>query len=118
MRAHVPPLSMRRLFAIIVAVVVLFTPGLTHAGAAMATVPRHEMQMMQGGHCESPPSHDGKVGKSGGMSCCIATSLAVAMHVPEPVEEFAEHAVPPSSRFPALHRPHLDELPTPPPRSV
>lgn len=118
MRAHVLPLNMPKLLAIFIAVAVLFSPALTHAGAAMAAVPGHDMQMMQGGHCDTPPSHDGKVDKSAGMSCCIATSLAVAMRVPEPVEEIAERAAPPKSRLPALHRPHFGELATPPPRSI
>ena len=109
---------MRRLLAIVIAVAVLFSPALTHAGAAMAAVPGHDMQMMQGGHCDAPPSHDGKAGKSAGMGCCIATSLAVAMRVPEPLEEIAECAVSPSSNLAALHRPYLGELATPPPRSV
>lgn len=50
-------MSIRTLFAMLVAVAVLFAPALTRAGEAFAAVPDHHMQTMESGHCKSMPSH-------------------------------------------------------------
>ena len=83
MSAYAPPVSIRKLFAMLVAVAVLFGPALTGMSAAFAAVPDHHMQMMSTGHCKAmtagensdqSPVKDPKAGKP----CCMAMCLAVA----------------------------------------
>ena len=112
------PSSIRRLLAIITALALLFAPSFSHAGATMAAIPDHDMQMMQGGHCTALPSNNDRQGKNAAMSCCIATYLAVAPSFVEPSAQRPVRAAQPSFRLAALHRPHLGELPTPPPRAA
>lgn len=84
MSAYAPPVSIRKLFAMLVAVAVLFAPAVTGMSAAFAAVPDHHMQMMSTGHCKSmaaaensdqPSGEDSKAGKP----CCMAMCLAVAV---------------------------------------
>lgn len=114
-------MSIQRLFAILVAVAVLFAPALTRAGEAFAAVPDHHAQMMQSGHCKTAPSHSGDGDKSSdhdkaGMNCCISMCMAVAVTPPAPAAAMAMHAA--SSTFPVTHQYHgcIAEIATPPPR--
>jgi hypothetical protein len=75
MIAYVRPVSMTKLFTILLALATLFAPGV--AGAAMAASPHHDMQMMEAGHCQTPPSSGDH--KMDGKSCCIAMCMAVAV---------------------------------------
>src|SRR5213080_911674 len=83
MSAYVRLVSIRRLFAFVLALSVLFAPGV--AGAAMAASPHHDMAMMEAGHCQSPPSNSGDH-KMGGKSCCIAMCMAIAVAPSTPAE--------------------------------
>lgn len=83
MSAYAPPVSIRKLFAMLLAVAVLFAPAVTGMSAALAAVPDHHMQMMSTGHCkatpsgknsDSSPAKDSKAAKP----CCMAMCLAVA----------------------------------------
>lgn len=114
MYALVPALSIRRLFAILAALAVLFAPALTSAAAASAAVPDHQMQMMDTGHCKSMPasSHD----KGDGHSCCISMFVGLTAAPSAPLAEVEPVASPPVSFIPTLHRPYLGEIATPPPR--
>ena len=51
----------------------------------MAAAPHHDMQMMEAGHCQTPPSHSGDH-KMGGKNCCIAMCMAVAVAPSMPAE--------------------------------
>ena len=53
MSAYVPSVSIRKLFAMLVAVAVMFVPAVTGMSAALAAVPDHHMQMMSTGHCKA-----------------------------------------------------------------
>lgn len=107
-------MSIRKLFALLVALAVLFAPGVT--GAAMAAAPDHHMQVMEAGHCEAPPSSAGHHDKMGGKSCCISMCMAVAI---APTARAIDHEVahaPATFVIPALHLAYLAEIATPPPR--
>ena len=115
-------MSIRPLFAILVAVAVLFAPALTRAGEAFAAVPDHHMQMMESGHCKSMPSYaddDGKPpdeDKAAGKTCCISMCMAVAVTPTAPAAATATLAASPT--FPLTHQYHgcIAEIATPPPR--
>lgn len=111
-----PRVSIRPLFAMLIAFAMLFAPLVLQSGAAMAMAPAdHHAQMMQTGHCGEQPakSHDGKAMDK---SCCAAMCAAVAV---APSVQAEPHALVPSVERPALdqfQRSYLAELPTPPPR--
>ena len=106
----------------LVAVAVLFAPGLTRAGAALASVPDHDIQMMESGHCKAAPSHaDAGEESSGddnaaGKTCCISISLAIPVAPPVPAKAVALHG--PAAPFPlaSQYRDRVAEIATPPPR--
>jgi len=113
--------SIRTLFALLVAVAVLFAPALTRAGEAFAAVPDHHAQMMQSGHCKIAPSQSGDDDKSpshekAGKTCCISMCMAVAVTPPARATAVAMPA--PSPTFPLTHQYHgcIAEIATPPPR--
>ena len=111
-----PSVSLRPLFAMLIAFAMLFAPLALQSGAAMAMAPaNHHAQMMETGHCGEQPakSHDGKAMNK---SCCVAMCAAVAVAPPVEAEP---HALAPSVQRPALDQAQhsfLAELPTPPPR--
>ena len=111
-----PRVSLRSLFAMLIAFAMLFAPVALQTGAAMAMAPAdHHAQMMETGHCGEQPakSHDGKAMDK---SCCAAMCTAVAV---APSVEIEPHAHAPSVERPALDQfqhSFLAELPTPPPR--
>jgi len=108
--------SIRRFFAILVALAVLAAPGVT--SAALAAAPHHDMAMMEGGHCQTPPSQSDHHDKTAGKSCCIAMCMAVAITPATPLLE--EHAQAAQNNFfvPTAHDGYLREIATPPPRSA
>lgn len=72
-------MSMRRLFAILVAMWVLFAPSVAAAAERGMTMADHETQMMEMGHCESPPSGPADHDKNKDHGCCIAMCIALAV---------------------------------------
>jgi hypothetical protein len=108
-------LNYRTLFGIFIALALLIAPTIS-GGEALAAVPNHDMQMMEAGHCQSPASH--KTGHQGDMSCCKAMCVGVAVAHVAPAEATWVRPTPASIPLPALHRPFLGELATPPPRSA
>ena len=126
MRAYAPAVSSQKLLTLFVAIAVLFAPAMTRAGEVMAAVPDHQMQMMDSGHCKSPPSTDNpytaKHGKSGGhdkakdKSCCMAMCMAVALS-PSAVESGdAVHSALPTYALVSQYHGRITEIATPPPR--
>ena len=73
-------MSVRKLFAILVAVAVLFAPAFTSAGTAYAAVSDHHAQMMDKGHCD--PAMDMDRDEPADMACCGAMCMAVAVAPP------------------------------------
>lgn len=111
-----PPVSLRPLFAMLIAVAMLFAPLAMRSGGAMAMTPAdHHSQMMESGHCGEQPAK-GDHSKSTEKSCCVAMCAAVAV---APTASIEPHALASSSERPSLaqfHHSFLAELPTPPPR--
>lgn len=109
-------MSLRRLFALVIALAVLIAPALTRVGEAYAAAPDHHSQMMTKGHCVIPA--DGDQDKSAKNSCCFKMCMAVA------VETAMPSAVQPlqgSTNLPALRSFQVGtpaELATPPPRAA
>lgn len=77
MSAYCNLMSIRKLFAILIAVAVLLAPAFTSAGMATAAVPDHHAQMMEKGHCDS--AMGGEQEEPSDMSCCGAMCMAVAV---------------------------------------
>lgn len=115
-------MSIRTLFALLVAVAVLFAPAMTRAGEAMAAVPGHHAQMMASGHCKIAPSDagdpDGSSGhdKAGAKNCCIATCMAVAVVPSVPPQSRVFHGVAASFALTNQYHGCIAEIATPPPR--
>lgn len=115
MKAYAVPVSIRKLFAIVLALAVLFAPGVT--GAAMAAAPHRDMAMMEAGHCQMPPSKSAHHDPADGKSCCISMCMALAVAPSAPAEalaprqQLAEFALP--KTYHGLHA----EIATPPPRA-
>ena len=108
--------SIRPLFAILIAIAMLFAPFAMKNGAAAASNrANHHAQMMGAGHCGEQPAKDHD-GKAMDKSCCVWMCAAVAIapsHVAEPLRTVH------GAQHPALDRSghnFLAELPTPPPR--
>ncbi len=77
MSAYSQLMSIRKLFAVFIAIAVLFAPALTNAGAAYAAVPDHHTQMMEKGHCD--PAKDMDQHEPASIACCGAMCMAVAV---------------------------------------
>ena len=119
MGALVAFVNVRTLFAMLIAVAVLFPPAIGR-GDALAAVPHHDMQMMQAGHCHPTTSQKGgKDGhRAGDMSCCTGVAVGVAPTAAAYADEASDQVTPAPLPLAAAHRPFLGELATPPPRSA
>lgn len=111
-----PAVSIRRLFAALMAVAVLLGPVFTHASAAAAAVPDHQMQMMESGHCKPAQSDSSDEQTNDAMTCCIALCSAVPAAPPAPLGESALEPVATVVAVDAMHLSYLGEIATPPPR--
>ena len=110
-----PAVSIRKLFAAILALSVLLGPSVAYAGTP-AAMPGHDMQMMEMGHCEAPPAKSD--GKAPVKNCCMTMCMAVAVTPEAPATDLElEHA---ASYFavPTSWYGFLGEIATPPPRSA
>ena len=114
MSAYGPPVSIRKLFAILVALAVLLAPGVT--GAAMAASPDHQMHMMQTGHCNMPMSGKSDHDKMSGKNCCISMCMAVAIAPPAPADVQPLSAQITQFGLAKTYHGTLAEIATPPPR--
>jgi hypothetical protein len=114
MSAYAQPVSIRKLFAILLALAVLLAPGVS--GAAMAAAPHHDMQMMEAGHCETPPSMPGGHEKMAGKSCCIAMCMALAVAPFAPAEDRMPRQQIAGFVPPQAYHSLPSEIATPPPR--
>lgn len=114
MSAYYKPVSIRKLFAVLLTLAVLSAPSLT--ASAVAAVPDHHAQMMEVGHCEVPPPHSGDHGKARGKNCCISMSMAVAVSLPAAARGVVLYAGPPPFRLASQYRGCIPEIATPPPR--
>lgn len=114
MSAYPFPMSLQKLFAIIIALSVVFAPSVAYADMPMAMASQHQMQMMEMGHCEAPPSKSD--GKAPMKNCCISMCMAVAI-TPETPADFVEpQRISSYFAVPTSWHGHLAEIATPPPR--
>ena len=79
MSAYRLTMSFNHLLAALIALAVLFAPGVARAGEVFAAVPDHHQQMMQSGHCETTAGDEEHDGDPASMSCCVAMCMAVAL---------------------------------------
>lgn len=110
------PVSLRPLFAILIAVGMLFAPFAMQSGSVMAMAPAdHHAQMMEKGHC-GYQSTKGTDGQTMDKSCCVTMCSAVALTAVSPIEllEFGRVADRPSLE--QFRHSYLAKLATPPPR--
>ena len=70
-------MSIRKLFAILIAVAVSLTPAFTGANTAFAADPDHHAQRTDKGHCD--PAMDMDQDTPVDMVCCGAMCMAVAV---------------------------------------
>jgi hypothetical protein len=116
MQPYAPPVSIHRLFAMLVALSMLFAPAFTGAGEAFAATPGHHAQVMEEGHCQMPPANSDDHDKAPIKSCCVAMCLALAI-TPD-VSAAVVGPAPAAAYFAASGSWHgyLGEIATPPPR--
>lgn len=114
MSAPLQSLALHKLFAILLAVAVLFAPSVAHASMMAGAATPHQTQMMEMGHCDSMPgkSHD----KAPVKSCCIAMCMAVAISPAMPAGVATLQQTPAYFAVPTSWHGHLGEIATPPPR--
>ena len=109
-------MSLRPIFAILIAIGMFMAPLAIRGGGAMAMPPSaHHDQTAMSGHCGEQPAQT-KHEKSGESACCVAMCMAVA---PAAAAKLEPHFLTASLDRPALDqfgRSFLAELPTPPPR--
>lgn len=109
------PVSVSKLFAMLIAAAMLFAPFAMQSGSAMAAMPSgHHAQMQGTGHCDGQPRPD--EGKAAEKPCCVAMCAAVTV---APTASAEPHRFSRTVERPALdqfERSFLAELPTPPPR--
>lgn len=107
--------SLRSIFAILIALAMLFAPVAMPMGA-MAMAPANEhSQMMASEHCRDQTSSDRDI-KESGKSCCVAMCAAVAVAPASSLEpQVFARAVDRPSLIQFIHG-YLAELATPPPR--
>ena len=108
--------SLRPLFATLIAAAMLFAPLAMQAGSAMAMAPAdHHAQMMDKGHCGDQPA-EGEDGKMMGKSCCVAMCTGVAVSAAVPMETLAFARIVDRPSLEVFHHSYLAKLATPPPR--
>jgi hypothetical protein len=118
MSAYAQLVSIRKLFAIFIALAVLIAPSVAYAAMPTALTPHHDMRTMDVGHCQMLPSKSSDHNKFDGKSCCISMCMAVAVapftpaDTVEPKHSVAYFAVPQSWHG------YLGEIATPPPRAA
>lgn len=116
-RVYLARMSPRLLFAILIAVAMLFAPLAVSSGSAMAVAPSadHHAQMMDSGHCSEQPAQ-GDHDRAPEKSCCVAMCASVAVASSASVEPLIFLEPVERSSLVQLAHSFLAELPTPPPR--
>jgi hypothetical protein len=108
-------MSIRKLFGVLIALVVLSAPSVTYAAVPVAMAPAHDLQMMGMGHCQMPPSKAGH-DKADGKNCCLSMCMAVAVPPLAPADSVRLKHAATYFAVPQSWRGFLGEIATPPPR--
>ena len=112
MRPYALAVSIRKLFATLVALALLFAPVVARAAGASD----HEQMMDQTGHCQMPIGGSADHDKVAGKSCCISMCAAVSVGAVAPPQEELVRPACAVSAVPTLHLAFVGEIATPPPR--
>lgn len=115
LQRHITRMSLRLLFATLIAAAMMCAPFVMRSGRLMAAMPSdHHAQTMGEGHCEGSPADNG--GDSADKPCCAAMCAAIAVAAVSPADRVAPaRSVERLSLKQSLHG-YLAKLPTPPPR--
>src|SRR5579872_1972709 len=116
MHRHSRLLSLRTLIGVALALAVLLAPATTRAAVAFGGLADHQMQMMEAGHCQLPPSGSADHDKNAGKSCCISISVGLAAALGTRLTESPAPSTPAAGAPRAFVFGHPSELPTPPPK--
>jgi len=96
----------------------LFAPAVASASAQGMTMAEHEMQMIEMGHCQSPPAGRADHDKKAGHGCCIAMCMAIAVTASAPAQNAPLRRQIAGFRPPKAYHGVPAEIATPPPRSA
>lgn len=116
MIAYYNQMGIRKLFAIMVAVAVLFAPAFASVGMASAAVPPDQAEMMEKGHCESAGGE--QPDEPADMSCCGAMCMAVAVTPSGIALAKPLNTSVPVAKLHSFQTGSPAELATPPPRAA
>ena len=114
MRAYLTSMGTRSPLSFVIMMALLFASSITGTAAASAATMNHDMQMMEMGHCSSPPAKQD--GKTPAKSCCIAMCMAVAVEPTAPAQLSDIHHQATYFAVPTSWHGYLGEIATPPPR--
>ncbi len=106
---------MRPVFAMLIALAMLFAPFAMQSGSARAAMPSDHAQSMDAVHCSGETGNDDQ---SADHSCCAAMCAGAAL-APALAADF--RMLTSGDDQPAIEqfgRSHLAKLPTPPPRTA
>lgn len=117
MSAYVAAVSIRRLFAMLVALAVLVAPAFTSAGMAVAAPADQMLMMDQTGHCQMPLGGTTDRHKSDGKSCCISMCMALAVAPMVPRDSLPQRRQVPQFAPAKAYHGLPAEIATPPPRN-
>ena len=116
--AHWVRVSLKPVFAILIAFAMLFSPFAMRSGSAMAAIPsNHHGQTVGNGHCGEPASN-GKTDKNHTKSCCVAMGTAIATSPASPTAPLAFARAMARPGIETAPHNYLARLATPPPRAV
>ena len=115
MGAYARPVSIAKLFALLVAVALLFAPAFSRAGEAFAAVHNQHVQVLEAGHCQTPPDSSDQ-DQAPTKSSCISMCMGIALAPTTPISQTELAPASAISVVPALHLSYLGEIATPPPR--
>ena len=117
MRPYGVLMSLRQLFAIMIALALSLAPAFSRLGEAFAALPDgHHKQMVKGGHCQPPENAPNEGDKAPEKSCCLSMCMGVAVACPNRVQDNYPALVPAISAVRSLHLSYLGEIATPPPK--
>ncbi len=108
--------TIRTLFALLMALAVLIAPAPSAMGAAMAAIPDHHAQMAPDDHCATTPADSGASDEAPAKSCCVATCTAVAVAPSGSIGELQPRVAPAVFPIATHYLGYLGEIATPPPR--
>jgi hypothetical protein len=109
-------MSFRRLFIMLFAFAILFAPLAMPEGGAAAAAPHHG-QMADAGHC-SGKSESGKSHKAVDYGCCTAMCIGIAVGPASADGQLAYDGIVLRPSVDRYRRGHIEEIATPPPRTV